>query len=140
MVARVRGAVLSDLAIDLYTIPGPRERNVDGLASLCGIVPLHRILLLYAWHAPPTYLYTASDARMDSLATGCLLAISIRTGKASRFVQRVRVHWTLPVFTFVLFALSMAIPSVKCGSLSWNVEGFTVESPLSAIMIVQMVV
>jgi peptidoglycan/LPS O-acetylase OafA/YrhL len=110
------------------------------LAALCGLVLLHRILLLYSWHINPTYLYTAFDARMDSLATGCLLAISIRTGKARRFVQWVSAHTALPLATIALFALSMAVPSMASRFPYWNVEGFTVESALSAILIVQMVV
>jgi peptidoglycan/LPS O-acetylase OafA/YrhL len=110
------------------------------LAALCGIVLLHRILLLYVWHAPPLYLYSAFDARMDSLATGCLLAISISTQKAERFVRFVCAHRALPAITFALFALSMAMPSLLRNFSYWNVEGFTVESMLSAVLIVQMVV
>ncbi len=110
------------------------------LAAVCGIVLLHRILLLYVWHAPPLYLYSAFDARMDSLATGCLLAISISTQRAKRFVRFVCAHRALPAITFALFALSMAMPSLLRNFSYWNVEGFTVESMLSAVLIVQMVV
>jgi len=110
------------------------------LAGVCGAVLLYRILLMYLWHVPPTYLYTAFDARMDSLATGCLLAISTRTQKARGFVHWVSAHWTLPLLTITLFALSMAVPSMARGFPYWNVEGFTVESALSAVLIVQMVV
>jgi peptidoglycan/LPS O-acetylase OafA/YrhL len=110
------------------------------LAALCGMVLLHRILLVHVWHAPPVYLYAAFDARMDSLAAGCLLAISIRTGKAKRFVHLVCAHWSLPALTFALLGLSMAVPSLVRGSSYWNVEGFTVESALCAALIVQMVV
>lgn len=110
------------------------------LAALCGIVLLHRILLLYVWHAPPLYLYSAFDARMDSLATGCLLAVSISTQRAKRFVRFVCAHRTLPAITFGLFAVSMAMPTLLRNFSYWNVEGFTVESMLSAVLIVQMVV
>jgi peptidoglycan/LPS O-acetylase OafA/YrhL len=77
---------------------------------------------------------------MDSLAVGCLLAISIHTGKANRFVQFVCRNWSLPAVTIIGFALSMAMPSLLRGLPYWNVEGFTIESILSAIFIVQMVV
>jgi peptidoglycan/LPS O-acetylase OafA/YrhL len=110
------------------------------LAALCGIVLLHRILLLHIWHAPSLYLYSAFDARMDSLATGCLLAISIRTQKAKCFVHLVCAHRSLPGLTLALFALSMAMPSLAPHFSYWDVEGFTVESGLSAALIVQMMV
>jgi peptidoglycan/LPS O-acetylase OafA/YrhL len=119
---------------------GRRDSVVHVLAALCLIVLLHRILLLYLWHAPRLYLYTAFDTRMDSLAMGCLLAISIRTGKAMRFVQLVCAHWSLPGVTFALFALSMAVPSLARDSPYWCVWGTSVESFLSATLIVQMVV
>ena len=109
------------------------------LGLICGLVLVYRILLHYVWHASSIYLYTAFDSRMDSLATGCLLAISVRTGKARTFVQSVTAHWILPAFTVALFALSMSVPSISRVQY-WNVEGFTVESVLSAILIVQMVV
>jgi peptidoglycan/LPS O-acetylase OafA/YrhL len=118
--------------------------NLNGmslvLVAICVIVLVHRILLMYVWHASPIYLYTAFDTRMDSLAAGCLLAVSVRTGTARQFVGRVCGHWSLPMFTISLFALSMALPSLAHGVPYWNVEGFTVESALSAILIVQMVV
>jgi len=110
------------------------------LAVLCALVLLHRALLLYLWHAPPLYLYAAFDARMDSLATGCLLAVSIRTKKAARFVATICAHWSLPAITFALLALSMTQPLFLPGLHYWNVEGFTVESFLSAVLIVQMIV
>ncbi len=110
------------------------------LAVLCGFVLVYRILLSYVWHASPIYLYSAFDTRMDSLAIGCLLAISIRTRKARWFVQGVCSYRALPMVTVALFALSMAVPSLIHGFPYWNVEGFTVESVLSAILIVQMVV
>ena len=118
--------------------------NLHGMSLALGglivVVFLHRILLNYVWHASAIYLYTAFDTRMDSLAIGCLLAISIRTQKANRFVQIVCAHWSLPALTFALFALSMALPSLAPGISYWNVEGPTVESLLSAILVVQMVV
>lgn len=110
------------------------------LAFLCGFVLLYRILLLYVIHVSSTYLYCAFDARMDSLAFGCLLAISVRTGRARRFVQSVCAHRILPLFTIVLFGLSMTMRFLLPGVHYWNVEGFTVESVLSAVLIVQMVV
>jgi peptidoglycan/LPS O-acetylase OafA/YrhL len=110
------------------------------LAVLCGLVLLHRILLLYLWHAPSLYLYFAFDTRMDSLAMGCLLAISVRTKRADRFIHAVCAHWSLPAITFALFAVSMAIPSFFPKSHYSIVEGFTVESVLSAALIVQMIV
>lgn len=117
-----------------------RESISRGLVIICLIVLLHRILLHYLWHVPQLYLYTAFDARMDSLAMGCLLAASIRTGKAMRVVQSVCAHWSLPAVTFALFALSMSIPYLFSFPSYWCLWGFTVESILSATLIVQMVV
>ena len=118
--------------------------NLNGmtrvLPALCGLVLLHRILLLHFWHVSPLYLYSAFDTRMDSLATGCLLATSIRTKAAARFARVVCAHRSLPAITFGLIALSMAIPSLIRGFAYWNVWGVTVESVLSAVLIVQMVV
>ncbi len=117
-----------------------RDRIARVLVALCVLVLLHRILLLHLWHAPQLYLYSAFDARMDSLAMGCLLAISISTGKALRFVHVVCSHRSLPAVTFALLAFSMALPFLTHGFTYWCVWGFTVESLLSAILIVQMVV
>jgi peptidoglycan/LPS O-acetylase OafA/YrhL len=110
------------------------------LGVLIGVVLLHRILLMHVWHASSTYLYTAFDCRMDSLAIGCLLAITVRSGKAGRFVKIVCSHWILPTLTFALMALSMSVSLLFRHFSYWNVEGFTVESILSAILLVQMVV
>jgi peptidoglycan/LPS O-acetylase OafA/YrhL len=116
-----------------------RDGMIRGLAGICILVLLHRILLIYLWHAPQLYLYTAFDTRMDSLAMGCLLAIAIRSGKASHFVEMVCSHWSLPAATFGIFALSIALPSLARGFPYWCVWGFTVESLLAATLIVQMV-
>jgi peptidoglycan/LPS O-acetylase OafA/YrhL len=116
-----------------------RAALMRALSALCVLVLLHRILLFHLWHAPQLYLYTAFDTRMDSLAMGCLLAISIRAGKAQRFVRLVCSHRSLPAATFALLALSMALSPWR-GNSYWCVWGFTVESILSAILIVQMVV
>jgi len=117
-----------------------RSAIIRALVAVCVIVLLHRILLLHFWHAPQLYLYTAFDTRMDSLAMGCLLAVSIRTERAAGFVQVVCAHWSLPAVTFALFGLSMALPSLARSFTYWCVWGFTVESILSATLIVQMVV
>jgi peptidoglycan/LPS O-acetylase OafA/YrhL len=109
------------------------------LAGLCVAVLLYRALLVHVFRAPDTYLYAAFDTRMDSLAMGCLLAITIRTGKAIRFVGFVCSHWILPVATFAALAASISISSFFRFSY-WNVEGFSVESLFSAMLIVQMVV
>lgn len=111
-----------------------------GLMIVCLIVLLHRAWLHYFWHVPQLYLYTAFDARMDSLAMGCLLAVSIRSRKAMPVVQAVCAHWSLPAVTFVLFALSMSVPYLSSNLSYWCLWGFTVESILSATLIVQMVV
>jgi peptidoglycan/LPS O-acetylase OafA/YrhL len=111
-----------------------------GLAILCALVLLHRFLLVYVWHASPNYLYAAFDARMDSLAIGCLLAIAIRTGKAQRFVELVSSSSILPALTFLLLAVSMSMPAWVHAFLYWDLEGFTIESIVSATLIVQMVV
>lgn len=110
------------------------------LVLLCGAVLVHRISLTYAWHASQVYSYAAFDSRMDSLAIGCLLAIAVRTGTGEKFVRGVCAHWSLPAFTFAGLAISMAIPSAVHGFAYWNVEGFTIESLLSATLIVQMIV
>lgn len=110
------------------------------LAIVCGLVLLHRILLLYFWHVSQLYLYSAFDTRMDSLAMGCLLAVSIRTRAAAGFAEFVCAHRGLPVITFALFALSMAACFLVRGFAYSNVCGFTVDSILSVILIVQMVV
>lgn len=109
------------------------------LALISGAVLVYRIVLAHIWHASSIYLYTAFDARMDSLAMGCLLAISVRTGKAKRFVEAVTSHRILPLFTISLLALSMSVPSFTRIPY-WNVEGFAVESLLSAVLITQMIV
>ena len=119
---------------------GRRNNMIRALAALCMLVLAHRILLLCLWHAPQLYLYSAFDTRMDSLAIGCLLAVSIRAGRALRFVRLVCAHRSLPAFTFSLFALSMSLPSLVRGFPYWCLFGFTVESLLSATLIVQMVV
>jgi peptidoglycan/LPS O-acetylase OafA/YrhL len=119
---------------------GHRSRLIRALVVLCALVLLHRILLLDLWHAPRLYLYTAFDTRMDSLAIGCLLAISIRQRKAIRFVRLICAHGSLPAVTFALFALSIAFSSLARGSSYWCVWGFSIEPILSAILIIQLVV
>ncbi len=115
-----------------------RENISRGLIIVCLIVLLHRLVLHYFWHVSQLYLYTAFDARMDSLAMGCLLAVSIRTRQASRIVHFVCAHWSLPAVTFALLALSLSTPLLSPSY--WYLWGFTVESLLSAVLIVQMVV
>jgi peptidoglycan/LPS O-acetylase OafA/YrhL len=113
-------------------------RMTQVLAVLCGLVLLHRIVLFYVWHVSALYLSFAFDTRMDSLGTGCLLAIAIRTEAAGRFVRVLCAHRSLPLLTFLLFGLSIRLGSAP-GSYA-SVTSFTVESVLAAILIVQMVV
>lgn len=110
------------------------------LAGLCGAVLLYRIILFYVFHVSSLYLYAAFETRMDSLAIGCLLAISVHTGKARSFVRYVCAHRTLPLITVALFAASMGMPLWAPRVAYWNTEGFSVESLLSAVLLVQMVV
>lgn len=108
------------------------------LAVVCGLVLLHRILLLHVWNVSSLYLAFAFDTRMDSLGMGCLLAISIRTKTAARFVRAVCARRILPLLTFALFGFSILLGSSR-GSYA-TVWSFSVESILTAILISQMVV
>lgn len=116
------------------------ERMSWILAGLCAAVLIYRILLFYVFRVNPLYLYAAFDTRMDSLGTGCLLAISVHTGKAERLVRCVCAHRALPLITLALFALSMGMPFWARRLPYWNIEGFSVESMLSAVLLIQMVV
>lgn len=45
------------------------------LWSLCGIVLLWRVVLVFAHHAPMERTYLATDTRLDSILFGCALAV-----------------------------------------------------------------
>ena len=45
------------------------------LFSLCVIVLLWRVTLIYGWNAPSSRIYSATDTRLDSLLFGCMMGV-----------------------------------------------------------------
>lgn len=82
------------------------------------------------------YLYNVFEARFDSLATGCLLAVGLSSGWLDAFVRGVARNWILPVITAALLGWT----SVRGGNDFRYTVGFTVQSLLLAILLVQLMV
>lgn len=94
-----------------------------------------RLVENYLLHLDLNYLMYAFEARADSLMIGCLLAITVATGSARRFVNVVAAtSYFLPI-TLGLLIFS----GIKTLDNTYNVIfRSTLEAALAAILIVQL--
>jgi peptidoglycan/LPS O-acetylase OafA/YrhL len=53
----------------------PYQKIARILLLVCGVVLLWRCVLVYGFHMPAVYTYVATDARLDALLFGCIMAI-----------------------------------------------------------------
>ena len=80
------------------------------------------------------YVYNAFDTRCDSLAIGCMLAFASRTRTFSKLAGLVASHAWMPLFTIgIVYASRVLAPAEYHYSV-----GFTVDSALMALLIVQL--
>jgi peptidoglycan/LPS O-acetylase OafA/YrhL len=61
--------------IALQKLKASARRQALIIWSLCGIVLMWRLLLVFGYHVPMTRTYMASDTRVDSILFGCALAV-----------------------------------------------------------------
>lgn len=116
-------------------IESPKQL-VKLLASLIVLVWVWRIVLTFRG-APSEYIYTAFETRLDHLLVGCLLAICLRQGFASRFVERLTRSDFQMLVPFGGLLLSMAIDG-HYGVKYRNAIGFIVDPVLICMLLVQL--
>jgi peptidoglycan/LPS O-acetylase OafA/YrhL len=105
-----------------------------GLLALTAGVLLWRSFLYVSGTAGSAYVYNALDTRFDSLSIGCLLAVLLRHPAAHRAGRALAVRPWLPVATAALIAWSRT-----GGTEAYHYSlGFTVDSLLIAVLIVQL--
>jgi peptidoglycan/LPS O-acetylase OafA/YrhL len=81
-----------------------------------------------------SWLYNAFDSRFDSLATGCLLAVALRSGKVRSVAERGSANPVFPLITIALILLPFFI-----APRGWkHTVGFTYEALLVAILVAQL--
>lgn len=105
-----------------------------GLLVLIGGVLLWRSALFLSGTVGPAYAYNALDTRFDSLAVGCLLAVLLRHPVTLRVGDALSGRAWYPLVTAALIFWSRT-----GGSEAYHYAlGFTVDSVLIAILIVQL--
>ncbi len=93
-----------------------------------------RAILYLGFGVPDYYVYHAFDTRFDSLAIGCLLAVLATSKAFLAWAPRTarRAWYPLPVLLLVVI-------SRKAISPAWHYAfGFTVDSVLVAILVIQL--
>lgn len=119
-----------------------RRRLAAGLPALrialVGIISLvvaWRSYLFLVRHVGTLYVYSAFDARADSLAVGCLMASTCHTDAFAALARRLTAHPLLPVIP----ALVLSLPRTGTFWTNWHYTGgFTLEASMMAVIIIQM--
>jgi peptidoglycan/LPS O-acetylase OafA/YrhL len=109
------------------------------LAGLIVFFWVYRAVLQFWVQVPEVYIYEAFDARADHLLVGCLLAVLIRKGLASRLWQVVCSHPACTLITLALLTISV-VAANRTGQVEYrNSVGFLIDPLLIAILIVQLI-
>ena len=85
------------------------------------------------------YLRYAFEARLDNIAVGCLLAITIHEGYATKLIALITAYPIYPLITFVLLVWAM-FAELAVGSGFFHTAGLTINSILIAMLLIQLVV
>lgn len=108
------------------------------LVSVIALVWAHRLVLLFAVHVNRGYCYEAFDARADSLAAGCLLAVLLWNGRLQRFFNWMCASQWLAILMILVLTASAAI-EVQYGRYYRDAIGLGLDSLLVAICIPQLI-
>lgn len=111
------------------------RRLMWGTAALICLSFTSRLVENYILHLDLNYLMYSFEARADSLMIGCLLAITVATGHARRFVNVVAAKsWFLPI-TLALLIFS----GIETLNNTYNIIfRSTIEATFGALLIVQL--
>ncbi len=105
------------------------------LLVLIACVWVYRTILQVGFGVYQGYLYTAFETRMDQLAVGCLLAVTIARGAYDRFWRLVTASPLLVPVTLGAIFYSASFH----GNMTYRYTvGYAVEPVLSAVLIVQL--
>lgn len=111
-----------------------RRAMITGVAAMALAVIAWRSGLTLIAHADPSYIYNAFDTRFDTLAVGCLLALSVDYNRVIKVVELAGQRAWFPLVTLTLLLYSrLALPEAYHYSI-----GFTVDALLVAVLIVQL--
>lgn len=111
----------------------PRKRAMQALVGVIGAVMVWRSIAYYGLGTGTAYVYNCFETRFDCLAVGCLLALATRWSNVDAVAQRlVRFDW-LPLVTVALIVFSRT-----CSEAYHYGPGFTVDSLLFGVLIVQL--
>lgn len=106
------------------------------LIAVIGLTWIHRGLLYFVFDVWSGYLYCAFDTRMDQLAVGCLLAVSVQRRALGGLWRWATSHWYLSVLTMLLLAASAGFHQTHAYRYT---VAYAVEPILTAVLIVQVV-
>ena len=126
--------LLWPIGLTLLLKLGGRAAAARGLVAVCALTLLWRVVAHFGLRLPEHYLYNAFDTRMDSLLTGCLLAVLLTADGTRRIVARVvgSPWWALVTLT-ALLGSRILFPESYHLTL-----GLTVDTLLIAVLIVQV--
>ncbi len=105
------------------------------LVAIIAFVVAWRSYLFLVRHVGTLYVYSAFDARADSLAIGCLMASTCQTDAFAALARRLTASPLLPVIP----ALVLSLPRTGAFWTAWHYAiGFTLEASMMAVIIIQM--
>jgi peptidoglycan/LPS O-acetylase OafA/YrhL len=110
------------------------RKLLSGLIGIILGVCAWRSLLYVGLGVPNHYVYNAFDTRFDSLAIGCLLAVMTRIPAFVNVSRRLGAKAVYPIPVILLIYVSRDL----IGPTWHNTLGYTVDSALFAILIVQL--
>ena len=97
-----------------------------------------RALLYFGFHVSYVYLGAAFECRMDSLFTGCLMAVLLKRGRLNGLAERLVRSSGAPLATLAILFTSIYI-GYDLNSMSWIMAvGTSLENTMIAIFILQM--
>jgi peptidoglycan/LPS O-acetylase OafA/YrhL len=106
------------------------------LASVIGLVWIHRFILYFVMHTEQAYFYSAFDTRMDGLFAGCLVAVLLKRGSMMGFWRVLCSNAAMPLMIFALLLTSVVMGEMISGYR--DLIGLGLHPILMAVMLVQM--
>ena len=108
------------------------------LMSVIGTVWIYRIVLRFGFGVGRDYLQYAFDCRMDSLFTGCLLAVLLKGNRLTSVVKLVCMNQSMPLFTIGILAMNVHFAN-SIGPNYSQIVGFPVEEFFVAVLLIQLI-
>ena len=114
------------------------KRMTTAIGGLILTVWLWRVVLVYGFNVPDSYIYPAFDTRIDNLMVGCLLALLIKQNLLRNFWETLLANPLMPFLTISLLLISIFVGNPNFAHYR-SIVGFALDPVLMAVLIAQFI-